>query len=79
MKEFEPQKVRGWVARCSEEYNNDLYLFMDYNSEHPHRMATYWLPAFAWDSMKLPKDMFPDLKWEDEPVLVEITLTPVKE
>ena len=76
MKKFKPQKVKGWVARCSEDYYNDLYLFI-YNP--PTRMATYWFGGFAWDSMKLPKEMFPDLKWEDEPVPVEITLTPVKE
>lgn len=26
----------------------------------------------------LPKEMFPDLKWEDEPMEVEVTFTPIK-
>ena len=69
---MEPQKFTGWVARNSKEYQNTLYLFS--GDTPPSRMMTYWLGCFAWDSMEMPNELFPNLKWEDEPLKVQITL-----
>jgi len=60
-----------WVARDKEDNVLALYIYK------PIRKETYWTHDERLDIsrgrwMYLPKDMFPDLKWEDEPLEVNI-------
>lgn len=67
--------INGWVAR--DEYSGDegnLYIGM----RRPRRIDNA-APGFGmWcdygEFMALPSEMFPDLKWEDEPIEVELTI-----
>lgn len=70
-------KFIGWVARNSEAYYNELILVP--GEEPPSRMATYWLAGFTWGYTVIPNEAYPELKWEDEPVKVEIILKKVDE
>lgn len=70
-KEQKPEtKLTGWVARDSEHnpyFGLGLVLFMG----KPIRSSDCWNGAIA---SHLPWRLFPDLKWEDEPMEVEITI-----
>lgn len=68
-------KFIGWVARNSKEYNNELILIP--GEEPPVRMASYWLAGFTWSYTVIPNEAYPDLKWEDEPIKVEINLVEI--
>lgn len=64
------EKMRGWIAR-----DKDGRLFMGY--EKPERLADeytgMWV-GYGKDFMELPEEMFPCLKWEDEPIEVELII-----
>lgn len=60
------QKMNGWVAR--ECFAGDLIFF---HGDKPVRVGSCWNGRKAWH---LDDSLFPDLKWEDEPVEVEITI-----
>lgn len=53
--------IQGWIARDSE-----LGLF----SEKPSKGNELWMGNLI---CLLPKEMFPELTWESEPILVDIT------
>jgi len=53
-----------YVAR--DDLDNKLNLF----NTMPTRALTYW--AANMQKFYLPKEMFPDLKWEDEPLAVDL-------
>lgn len=57
-------KLTRWVAR---DENGEIYAFEDY----PEKDSEMWIGS---DSMILDRKSFPDLKWEDEPMEVEITI-----
>lgn len=61
----------GWVARDSE-YNPYLGLGLVLFKGKPTRTDDCWTGVI--DS-QLPWESFPNLKWEDEPVEVEVELT----
>lgn len=65
------RKIKGWLARNKED-NGLIFVPGD---EPPTRMSTYWLAGFTWGYTKID-DVFPDLKWEDEPIECEIVITP---
>ena len=63
-------KLTGWVARDREfepYYGTGLILFR----EKPRRSFDTWSGEIV---SQLPWRLFPDLKWEDEPVEVEIII-----
>lgn len=61
--------IEGYVAR---DESNDLWLYEKY----PVRMGNYWLnDNFI---MSIPNELFPNLKWEDEPIKVELTIKAIK-
>lgn len=61
--------IEGYVAR---DESNDLWLY----EEYPVRMGNYWLnDNFI---MSIPNKMFPNLKWEDEPIKAELTIKAIK-
>lgn len=61
-------KIKGWVARDS--VDNRLTLFM----AKPYRGSMYWI---AQAISSLPIECYPDLKWEDEPIEVELTINKI--
>ena len=64
-------KFTGWVARDREfdsYYGTGLILY----SKKPRRSDNCWNGDIV---AQLPWELFPDLKWEDEPMEVEITIT----
>ena len=65
---MEEYKLIGWVARNSREYYNDLILFIGENP--PHRMMTYWSGCGNVGYIVLTRELFPELRWEDEPMKV---------
>lgn len=64
-------KLTGWVARdkeCDPYFRLGLILFKECK---PQRSGNCWNGTIA---LQLPWESFPDLKWEDEPVEVEVTI-----
>ena len=64
-------KVKAWVAR--DKFQDKLVLFND----KPYRPEEGQLGIWKLDkggviSLPMSRDFFPELKWEDEPVEVEI-------
>jgi len=59
-------KLTGWVAR---DRNEDICVYEDYPEKDSKRQ--FW---FASGHMSLDEKSFPDIKWENEPVEVEITI-----
>ena len=66
-------KIKGWVARDQLEPMCKFHI-----GPKPKRFnedgLRYWVGGICWN---LPKDMFSDLKWEDEPVEVELIINRV--
>ena len=71
---------KGWVARCKWPCPDELYVYR--GEEKPRRCGSqvedvkedfYW--DFQHEIIPLPPTMFPDLKWGDEPIPVEIKIT----
>ena len=72
-------KIKGWAAR--DKWSGESNLYIGYKK--PKRILDTD-PGFGmWcdfgEFMELPKDMFPNLKWEDEPIKVEITIKECKD
>ena len=62
-------KIKGWVARDSFLDVVSLY------STKPYRNGGIGIwNILSGGCIGLSKDLFPDLKWEDEPLEVEITI-----
>lgn len=63
--------LKGWVARDSvEDAFNGCGLIL--HCKKPWRTGGEWSNQTI--AMHLPWNMFPDLKWEDEPIEVELTI-----
>lgn len=63
--------LKGWVARDSRE-DPVFGLGLILHSRKPTREGDAWSNNTIW--MHLPWEMFPELKWEDEPMEVEIKI-----
>lgn len=62
------KSIRAWVAR---EKNGALFLFC----EKPKKRKSYWINLNTFNSLVLPKEAFPNVKWEDnEPTRVCIRI-----
>lgn len=59
-----------WVARNKDGYLG-LYSWCPERYNDEQWSKEYWIRA-----MRLPRDMFPDLKWEDEPLEVNLVAVP---
>lgn len=67
-KEQKPEvKFTGWVAR---DMNGEIWIYGAYPEKDSIKQM--WVGS---NSMPLDQRSFPDLKWGDEPVEVEITIT----
>ena len=64
------EAVEGWVAR---DKNGRITLYED----KPYRDGDKWRGC-SWKSSLIYDRFFPNLKWEDEPIKVKVTLTPIK-
>lgn len=51
------KSIRAWVAR---EKNGALFLFC----EKPKKSKSYWINSNTFNSLVLPKEAFPNVKWE---------------
>lgn len=52
------KSIRAWVAR---EKNGALFLFC----EKPKKSKSYWINSNTFNSLVLPKEASPSVKWED--------------
>ena len=71
---MEATKIKGWVAR-DESGTLNLYMkkpeliFSDALSKY------YWRPVLERVPLKI--SLYPELKWKDKPIEVELTINPV--
>lgn len=69
LKESTP-KIKGWVAR-----DEFVSMCRFHIGKKPERFEEdglrYWVGGSCWN---LPRDVYPDLKWEDEPIEVELEI-----
>lgn len=70
LKKEQSPKIKGWMAR---DEDGALYVF----ASKPQRAKGIYKEDI-WDNgdaaLPLPKSIFLDLKWEDEPIEVELTI-----
>lgn len=70
----EEYKIKGWVARDQDEGVNGSNLYFGY--KEPSIIGV--LPFVTWgyfgDCISIPKEMFPELTYEDKPIKVELTI-----
>lgn len=69
-------KIHGWVARNKEICGGRLSFF----TKKPQRGTRSWLEPDTMEDLPyegLPKDMFPEISWESEPVEVELLIRKV--
>lgn len=67
---MEEIKIKGWIAR---DKSGDIHFF----NVKPYREypVLWWQTNVDIDDMfYLPPESFPEVKWEDEPVEVEIAI-----
>ena len=62
--------IKGWVAR-DKDGQLGVYDIL------PIRGNTCWYPQVRFENWVLPENAFPDLKWEDEPIEVELIVNRV--
>lgn len=68
------QVLTGYVARDYGEGIGDKLFFY---SKKPSRGCGAWNFSETFDSMHLPERLFPLLRWEDDPMEVEIIINPL--
>lgn len=74
VKNKEKRTIKGWVARDS--FRDPFIgtgLILHYSK--PYRIGGEWSNKTI--ATHLPWSMFPDLKWEDEPIKVELTISKI--
>ena len=62
-------KIKGWVAR---DKDGILVFFLSM----PHRDGTMWIGSRK-NEIVIDRKSFPDLKWKDEPIEVELIINRV--
>lgn len=67
-------KIKGWVARDSVE-DGFIGTGLIFHHSKPSRCGGEWSSQTI--AMHLPWEMFPDLKWKDEPIEVELLIKKV--
>lgn len=76
---MENTRIKGWVAVDADTMGNRRVSFFP---QKPVRdlltRYKYWAATRPnYEVIRLDSDAFPDMKWEDEPVEVEITVKPI--
>ena len=59
--------LKAWVAR---DENGMLYLYL----AKPRKSQSKWLPNIRADYFEINRELFPEVKWEDEEA-TEVTIT----
>lgn len=67
-------KINGYIARDA--FLGELCLYSDKPYRNSDGLGIWKMSKGC--NFHLPKEMFPDLKWEDEPMMVEVTFTTIK-
>lgn len=67
IEDSEDTVIKGWVAR-----DKEGYLVLHYKEPHRTLGNTKWYSAQSQKS--LPRDSFPDLTWDDDPIEVELII-----
>ena len=67
----EEPKIKGWVAR---DKDGTLVFY----GQKPDREIVNWDDSGTDEHVCINQNMFPDLKWEDEPIKVGLTISRVK-
>ena len=62
--------IEGFVAK-DESFNNRLFFFCPYKPKR-NRFQGIWQAKGR--EYEIPREIFPNLKWEDEPIKVELTI-----
>lgn len=75
---MEPAKLKGWIAKNGKCKDKDYLYVYDNNIVFSEIIPTRDLYNNHWNFAKfyLEHDLFPDLKWEDDPVPVELVIKP---
>ena len=63
----ENKALKAWVARDD---NGILYLYLS----KPRKSQWAWMPNIRFDFVELSRELFPEVKWEDEEP-TELTFT----
>ena len=63
----EEPKIKGWVAR---DKDGTLVFY----GQKPDREIVNWDDSGTDEHVCINQNMFPDLKWEDEPIKVGLTI-----
>ena len=69
------EKVKGYIARDA--FMEELCLYSDKPYRNSDGLGIWKMNKGG--IIRLPKEIFPDLKWEDEPMMVEIMFAPIKQ
>ena len=67
-------KTKGWVARDQEEGLNGSNLYLGYNKPRKIGKEPFVIWGDFGDCISIPEEMFPELKYEDEPIEVELAI-----
>ena len=70
----EEYKIKGWVARDQVEGKDGTNLYLGYNKPRKCGKEPFVIWCDYGDFISLPKAMFPDLSFDDEPIEVELTI-----
>ena len=66
-------KLKGYVAR--DKYENSIGEILYVGAQKPIYDEEMGMWDFYYDhAVNLPNDWFPELKWSDEPIEVELTI-----
>ena len=66
--------IEGWIARDQNKGNDsDLYVGM-FKPQRQKSSLGFGMWCEYGDYIQLPCEMFPEIKWEDEPRKVKITI-----
>ena len=71
---YDAPKIKGWVSRDSVE-DGFIGTGLIFHLSKPSRCTREWSSQSI--AMYLPWEMFPNLKWEDEPIEVELVIRKV--
>lgn len=67
-------KIKGWIARCEDGALALYYSPVRFIRRTGDNMNGYW-ESYTGIVMLIDRNLFPELKWENEPVEVELTIT----
>lgn len=65
-------KLDGWICRDGNR-NQTLTLFTQYPERNKTKGYLKWWKRS--ESMTLPNELFPEIKWESEPLKISLTIT----